>query len=67
MTKFEKHQLAEEIRTMAIGIGPAQLSKNPTLAQRTAFVKAYDNAGSQERQDRMHEDHFDTNGKRRVK
>lgn len=42
----------------AHGIPAAQLSKNPTPAQRRAFLRAYDNAGSQSKQDRLHEDNF---------
>lgn len=58
MTKFEKHQLAEEIRTLAIGVPACQLAKRPTLSQRRAFIKAYDKCKSQSAQDALHENQF---------
>jgi hypothetical protein len=41
-----------------LGIPVAQWSKKSTPKSRAAFVRAYDRAGSQDAQDRLHEDKF---------
>lgn len=48
----------QELSDPRLGIPKAQWSSKSTPESRERFIKAYDRAGSQGAQDRLHEDRF---------
>jgi hypothetical protein len=55
---LEKQKMTKVESDPRLGIPVAQWSKKSTPKSRAAFVRAYDRAGSQDAQDRLHEDKF---------